>query len=144
MQTHRHPTALFQALPENDSPTELIRRIVELGQQGKFKEAVSLAEKLVILTKRAKGDEDHDSATCLNYLAVLYKETGNYAKAEPLLQQTLRTRQKVLGAEHPDMGLSLNDLAGLYYDMGRLRQSRNAPSASAPDLPQGVSLTYME
>ena len=41
-----------QALAEDDSPAELNRRIEELYQEGKYKEAISLAEKLVALTKQ--------------------------------------------------------------------------------------------
>jgi hypothetical protein len=46
-----------QAPAENDSPAELGKRIEELYQQGKYKEAIPLAEKLIVLTKRVKGDE---------------------------------------------------------------------------------------
>jgi hypothetical protein len=50
-----------QLLPE-DPPAELRRRIQELYRAGKFKETIPLAEKLVVLTKRAKGDENLDTA----------------------------------------------------------------------------------
>ena len=45
-----------QAPVDDDSPARLHERIVELYQQGKLREAITLAEKLVVLTKRAKGD----------------------------------------------------------------------------------------
>src|ERR1700726_2932420 len=70
-----------QAPAEDDSPAELSRRIEELYQQGKYKEAIPLAEKLVVLRKRAKGDEDPDTATSLHNLAALYEDMGEYAKA---------------------------------------------------------------
>src|SRR5271157_3553595 len=107
-----------QAPADDDSPAELNRRIVELYREGKFKEAIPLAEKLVALTKRAKGDEDPDTATSLNNLAELYQATGDYAKTEPLLKEVLAIYQKVLGRDHPDTATSLNDLAVLYWAMG--------------------------
>src|SRR5271157_1973950 len=107
-----------QAPADDDSPAELNRRIVELYREGKFKEAIPLAEKLVALTKRAKGDEDPDTATSLNNLAELYQATGDYAKTEPLLKEVLAISQKVLGREHPDTATDLNNLAALYWEMG--------------------------
>ena len=62
-----------EAPAEDDSAGELIGRIEELSQQGKYKEAIPLAEKLVVLTRRAKGDEDPDTATSLNNLAALIR-----------------------------------------------------------------------
>jgi tetratricopeptide (TPR) repeat protein len=96
----------------------LIWRIDDLYGEGKFKEAIPLAEKVVVLTKRAKGDEDPDTATSLNNLAELYKETGDYAKAEPLLKEALEIRQKALGPQHADTATSLNNLGLLYQEMG--------------------------
>src|SRR5271165_5327146 len=110
--------AKAQAPAGDDSPGELIGRIEQLSQQGKYKEAIPLAEKLVILTKRAKGDEDPDTATSLNNLAGLYEAMGEYSKAEPLYKETLEIRLKVLGREHPDTAESLNSLAELYRVMG--------------------------
>lgn len=75
---------------EDDSPAELNRRIAELCGEDKFKEAIPLAEKLVDLTRRAKGDEDPDTASGLNSLAGLYGVMGDYAKAEPLCKNATR------------------------------------------------------
>jgi tetratricopeptide (TPR) repeat protein len=107
-----------EAPAEDDSPGELIGRIEELSQQGKYKEAIPLAEKLVVLTRRAKGDEDPDTATSLNNLAALYEDMGEYAKAEPLFKEALEIHQKIFGREHPDTATNLNNLAELYWEMG--------------------------
>jgi len=107
-----------QTAAEGDSPAELNPRIVELFRAGKYKEAIPLAEKVVVLMKRAKGDEDPDTAASLETLGSLYYETGDYARAEPLLKEALEIRQKILGREHPDTVTSLNNLALLYKAMG--------------------------
>ncbi len=107
-----------QALAEDDSPAELNRRIDELYQQGKFKEAIPLAEKLVALTKQARGEDDAETAATINLLARLYERTGDYAKAEPLYKEALEIRQKVLGREHSDTATSMNNLGLLYWYMG--------------------------
>ncbi|HWY92716.1 MAG TPA: tetratricopeptide repeat protein [Chthoniobacterales bacterium] len=107
-------TVQAQAPADDHSPAELKRQIDELYREGKFREAIPLAEKVVFLTKRAKGEEHPDTATSLNDLAELYEAVGDYTKAEPLYQKALAIRQKVLGPDHPDTGTSLNNLAGFY------------------------------
>jgi len=103
---------------EDNNPAELNRRIQELYRAGKFKEAIPLAEKLVVLTKRTKGGADPVTATSLNDLAELYLKLGDYAKAEPLFKETLEIRRKVLGPQHPGTAQSMNDLAELYLKLG--------------------------
>jgi tetratricopeptide (TPR) repeat protein len=111
-------TVQAQAAADDNSPAELKRQIDELYSEGKFKEAIPLAEKVVFLTKRAKGEEHPDTATSLNDLAELYEAVGDYAKAEPLYQQALAIRRKVLGTHNLLTAASLNNLAGLYKDTG--------------------------
>ena len=107
-----------QAPAEDDSPAELNRRIDELYKDGKFKEAIPLAEKLVALTKQARGEEDAETAASINLLAHLYEKTGDYTTAEPLYKEALEIRQKVLGRGDPLTAQSLNNLGLLYLDMG--------------------------
>src|SRR5271157_4337589 len=107
-----------QAPAEDDSPAELNRRIDELYNEGKFKEAIPLAEKLVALIKQARGEEDAETAASINLLAHLYERTGDYAGAEPLYKEALEIRQKVLGRGDPLTAQSLNNLGLLYWYMG--------------------------
>src|SRR5215469_7176905 len=51
-----------RVLAEDESPTELMRRIAELYEQGKYREAIPLAEKLVALMKKLRGPEDPQTA----------------------------------------------------------------------------------
>jgi CHAT domain-containing protein/Tfp pilus assembly protein PilF len=107
-----------QAPAEDDSPAELNRRIDELYNEGKFKEAIPLAEKLVALIKQQRGEDDAETAASINLLAQLYERTGDYAKAEPLYKEALEIRQKVFGREDPLTAQSLNNLGLLYWYMG--------------------------
>src|SRR5271165_6230530 len=107
-----------QVPAEDDSPAELNRRIDELYNEGKFKEAIPLAEKLVALIKQARGEEDAETAASINLLAHLYERTGDYAGAEPLYKEALEIRQKVLGRGDPLTAQSLNNLGLLYWYMG--------------------------
>src|SRR5271165_4355894 len=103
----------------NDDDLEALnQRIFRLFKQGKYQEAIPLAEKAVEITRRLRGPEDTKTATSLNSLALLYWKMGEYAKAEPLYQEALRIYQKVLGPEHPFTATSFNNLAALFMEMG--------------------------
>jgi tetratricopeptide (TPR) repeat protein len=103
---------------EKDDPNALNQQVYQLIEQGKYQEAIPIAERAVEVAKRVRAPEDLDRATSFNNLALLYRATGEYVKAEPLLQEALRIRQKVLGPENPNTAASLNELAALYEVMG--------------------------
>jgi tetratricopeptide (TPR) repeat protein len=103
---------------DDDEFNLLNQQVQTLYKQGKYQEAIPLAEKAVELAKRVYGPEQRNTATRLNNLAELYQAMGDYPKAEPFLQEALRIRQKVLGPEHPDTAASLNNLALLYWATG--------------------------
>ena len=107
-----------QSRAKDDSYADLFRQFTKLFNQRKFKEALPLAEKLVDLTKRSKGEEDPDTAADLSNLGAVYENMCDFAKAEPLLKKALVIHQKVLGREHPDTAVNLNTLGELYQNMG--------------------------
>jgi tetratricopeptide (TPR) repeat protein/CHAT domain-containing protein len=91
----------------------------ELRQQGRFQEAIPLAEKQRDLIRQLEGGvETPWFATSLNNLGDLYRLTGNYAAAEPLLRQALAIYGPALGEEHPYFAASLDSLATIYYQTG--------------------------
>ena len=106
------------SLAEDDDPSALNQRVNQLIEQGKYQEAIPIAERAVEVAKRTRDPERLETADALNDLGFIFQKIGNYAKAEPLYQEALRIRQKVLGPEHPDTASNLNDLASLYQDMG--------------------------
>jgi CHAT domain-containing protein len=93
--------------------------VVTLYNQGKYAEAIPLAERAVALAYRYLGEEHPDYAQSLNNLALLYDEMGRYDEAEPLFKKAMEIRRRVLGEEHPYYATSLNNLASLYREMGR-------------------------
>src|SRR5271166_4883922 len=103
---------------DDDEFNLLNQQVQTLFKQGKYQEAIPLAEKAVELAKRVYGPEQPNTAKSLNNLAELYWRMGEYAKAEPLYQEALRICQKVFGSEHPNTAAILNNLAVLYKDMG--------------------------
>ena len=97
---------------------QLTTQVEELYRQGRYEEAIPLAERALAIREKTLAPEHPDTAAAANNLAVLYKATGAYSKAEPLFQQALAINEKALGPEHPDTAKSLNNLAGLYWETG--------------------------
>jgi len=87
-------------------------------QQGRYEEAVSMAEQSVNLTRSLAGEQHPDYSASLNDLAEMHRLMGNYAAAEPLYLQALDIDRQVLGEKHPDFATSLENLADLYSAMG--------------------------
>ena len=105
------------SLAEDDEPKALNQQVDQLIKQGKYREAIPIAEQAVEVAKRTRGQEDPETADALSNLGLLFQIMGDYAEAEPLHQEALRIRQKVLGPEHPDTAQSLNSLGELYVAM---------------------------
>ena len=80
----------------------LDQQIVELYEQGRYQEAIPLAERRVEIVEAQVGSEHLDVATSLNNLAELYRLQGRYEDAEPLYQRSLGIREAQLGSEHPN------------------------------------------
>ena len=106
------------SLAEDDDPNALNERVNQLIEQGKYQEAIPIAERAVEEAKHTLGPDHPKTADALNDLGFIFQKIGSYAKAEPLYQEALRIRQKVLGPEHSDTAESLNNLASLYWAMG--------------------------
>jgi tetratricopeptide (TPR) repeat protein len=117
------PRALkgWRSLPEPaaEQLARLNQEIVRLHGQGRYAEALALAQRSLDLSRRLLGDAHPDVAQSLNNLAALYQAMGRYAEAEPLYQEALALSRRLLGDEHPAVALSLNNLALLYQAMGR-------------------------
>ena len=117
------PTSPFSEEEKLAEAERLTQKVVQLYQQGKYAEAIPLAEKALDIGKNVLGDNHHDVATILNNLAALYKYQGRYMEAEPLYQQSLVIDKEKLGDNHPYVATSLNNLAALYKDQGRYTEA---------------------
>ncbi|NEQ38166.1 MAG: tetratricopeptide repeat protein, partial [Okeania sp. SIO3I5] len=117
--------ALSQVSEEDElaEAERLFQQVVELYQQGKYAEAISLAEKVLAIRKKVLGDNHPDVAESINNLAVLYLSQGRYTEAEPLYQESLAIMKEKLGDNHPNVATSLNNLAELYRLQGRYTEA---------------------
>ncbi|MFB2882394.1 tetratricopeptide repeat protein [Floridanema aerugineum] len=117
------PTVSTKQSAEVEEAKRLGQQVIQLYQQGKYAEAIPLAQRSLAIREKALGSEHPDVALSLNNLAALYEQMGNYAQAEPLYQRSLAILEKVLGSEHPDVAGSLNNLGLLYRRMGNYAQA---------------------
>ena len=101
----------------------LTQQVIQLYQQGKYNEAIPLAEQALAIRKKVLGDNNRLTADSLNNLAELYKSQGRYSEAEPLHKEALAIRRKQLGDNHSDTAESLNNLAELYRLQGRYSEA---------------------
>ncbi|MCC3450425.1 MAG: tetratricopeptide repeat protein [Microcoleus sp. PH2017_40_RAT_O_B] len=101
----------------------LNEQAVQLYKQGKYDEAIPLAEQALAIRRKVLGQDHPSVATSLNNLAALYESQGRYREVEPLYRKALEMRQRLLGNEHPDVAASLNNLAALYALQGRYSEA---------------------
>ena len=102
---------------------KLNQQVIQLEKEGKYAQAITLAERVLAIRKKALGNNHLDVATSLNSLAGLYTKQGKYSEAEPMYEQALSMRKRLLGEQHPDVAQSLNNLAGLYESQGRYSEA---------------------
>jgi CHAT domain-containing protein/Tfp pilus assembly protein PilF len=101
----------------------LWQQAAQLNQQGRYAEAIPLAQQALEIEERILGAHHPDVATVLNNLALLYQKQGNYTQAEPLFQRALSIYEAALGANHPLVATALNNLAELYQGQGKYAQA---------------------
>ena len=115
------PAALGQSSSIWDTvdAAALNQQVTQLYNQGRYSEAIPLAQRALAIREKAPGPDHPDVAAALNNLAELYRVQGRYAEAEPLSKRALTITEKAFGPDHPDVALSLNNLALLYASQGR-------------------------
>ncbi len=101
----------------------LTQQVVELDQQGKYNEAIPLAEQALAILKKVLGENHLNTATSLNNLAGLYEFQGRYAEAEPLYKEALAIYKQQLGDNHPSTASILNNLAIFYFSQKKYAEA---------------------
>jgi tetratricopeptide (TPR) repeat protein len=67
----------------------LSQKVTELSKQGRYFEAIPLAQRALAIREKALGPDHIDVALSLYSLAGLYRVQGRYADAEPLFKRSL-------------------------------------------------------
>jgi CHAT domain-containing protein/tetratricopeptide (TPR) repeat protein len=140
--------------PSSQGPLEEAAQLNDvvdtLYGDGRYRDAVAPAERVLALREKALGPSHPDVAHSLNNLAALHYAQGAYAEAEPLVARALAINEKALGLNHPDVAHSLNNLAALYQAQGAyakaeplivraLRISEKALGPTDPDVAHSLN-----
>ncbi|NHE58970.1 CHAT domain-containing protein [Cyclobacterium plantarum] len=106
----------------------LNQKALELYRQGRYKEAIVYAEKVVEDVRNSFGISlgfNPDYAISLNNLALMYYSLGRYEEAEPLYKDASLHQMVAVGKNHPEYATTLNNMALLYERMGRYDKAMN-------------------
>ena len=99
----------------------LEEQLQKLFAEGRFKDAVPLAEELVKIAERAHGAVHVDVADALATLSDVESGAGLTAKAISSLERAIATREQAVGRDHPDVAQDCNALAVLHFGQGNYK-----------------------
>jgi CHAT domain-containing protein len=99
-------------------------QVEQLDKQGKFAEAVPLAERSLSLREQQLGPRHPGVAASLKSLADLHGSLSEYGKAVPLLVRALDIQEKALGRSHLDVAASLKSLANMHRSLGGYKKAQ--------------------
>ena len=99
-----------EAMAQSSDLAALNAEVSNLYQQGRYGEAIPIAQRALAMAEKLRGRGQLDLVTAATNLALLYQAAGSYAKAEPLLKRALATAERSLGSSDPNVGSSGPDL----------------------------------
>jgi tetratricopeptide (TPR) repeat protein len=94
-----------------------------LREQGHFKEAETLEDKVLDMRSEFLGVEHPHTITAMEGLAITHRHIGKYIEAEKLEIQVVEARKRILGVEHPDTIRAMEGLSVTYYRLGKYTES---------------------
>lgn len=83
--------------PEKDEAQSLSDTIAQLYRDGRYKEALPLAQRVLEIREKTLGEQHPLVTNALNNLAVLYQSANEAKKAEPLFERILTLRERGQG-----------------------------------------------
>jgi CHAT domain-containing protein/tetratricopeptide (TPR) repeat protein len=104
---------------QSDTVEVLNEEVGSLYAQGKYGDAISVAERSLALAERTIPQTDARMLTCLDNLALLYMRQTRYADAERLYKRSLAIKEQALGKDDDDTLDSVFGLASVYRLQGR-------------------------
>lgn len=91
------------ATSQQESWEDLTSKAKRLYQQGRYAEAIPIAQQALRVAEAKFNPDDIKVAPLLDNLGALYWANAQYGEAEPLLKRALSVREKILGPEPPTL-----------------------------------------
>ncbi|MGO9171686.1 MAG: tetratricopeptide repeat protein [Rhodomicrobium sp.] len=98
-------------------------RAAALWKEGKYDDALHLAEQVVAGQKARYGDNSDEYATALVWLVDFLIPANRLAEAEPVMRRALKIDEAALGPNHPDVAIILNRMAKLLEGLEQYAES---------------------
>jgi predicted Zn-dependent protease len=107
--------AQTQLTPQQEQQlAELYKQFSEKYQQGKYDEALSLAQKLVPFIRGKLGSNSSEFAYFLTVLGIISVGRNSPAEAESFFKEALVINVSAFGDKHPNTAMVLEHLSRLY------------------------------
>ncbi len=108
----------------DDDVAVLARQIDDLKKDGRVREAIPLAARLVSIRESTHGPDHPATAVALMGLGNLYRMAGLFTDAEPLLKRALSIQERApRGPDRPAVAQNLMLLAIVYTSTGRYAEA---------------------
>jgi len=101
-----------------DEANALNAQVVRLHTQGRYREAIPLAQRDLAIRERILGPAHPALTPSLFNLAELYSKTADDLHAAPLYRRVLDLQVKTLGPEHQTTIFTMNQLGVVYMELG--------------------------
>jgi tetratricopeptide (TPR) repeat protein len=98
---------------------ELNKQGLQLSRQGKYKEALELYEKALVICREI--GEKKGEGTILDNIGLVYRNLGQYQKALDIFQQSLTIRKQV--GDKAGEGTTLNNIGLVYRSLGQYQKA---------------------
>jgi len=125
-QTYRESLEIVVAGSGPDDLGANVQRVglaLALGNQGKYEEALAVAEEAMASIERTVGLHHLGAAAVLQLRANFLKDLGRLSEAEAAYQQIIANLEASVGSDHSVMATPLSNLALLYQQQGRAAEA---------------------
>lgn len=94
-----------------------------LDARGKYAEAEALYRQAMEARQRLLGNEDPDTISSMNGVALTLMSQGRYGEAEGYATKVLEVRRRIFGDAHPRTLEAMGNMAYLLYESGRVAEA---------------------
>lgn len=102
---------------------QLSEQVVQLSDQGKYADAIPVAQQVVSIAESTYGANDVHTGLSLNRLGMLLQDVNRYADAEPIFKRALGIMIAAHGENNSEVATVLGNLGNMYREAGRLEDA---------------------
>lgn len=108
---------------QGPSYEELAVRVAILSRDGRFVEALKVAEEFAAIAKQRDGEQTVVYASAIAWVGHLYQRQGRLKESEPLMERSLAIFQQILPPGHANVATATSNLGFQYQLAGRYEEA---------------------